>query len=89
MMKVLKLIGLKIKSDLKQKEFFFYGLDNYAYIFSYYLFVSQEGSKIILLYDNYDADDRTDILGPILLRSMRISLFSSFSAILFFIISSI
>ena len=53
-----------LNSELKQKSFSFYGLDVYEYILSYELYVSQEGSKILLFYYNY-GDDRTDIIGPI------------------------
>ena len=39
-------------------QFSFYGLDDYMPIFSNYLFISQEGSKIMLLYSNNGGDDR-------------------------------
>ena len=54
-----------LDNSLRQKDFFYYGIDIYEYIFSFDLYVSQEGSKILLLYYNYGGDDRTDILGPI------------------------
>ena len=40
------------------KEFNFLGIDQYDYIYSNFLFVSQEGSKILLLYTNNGGDDR-------------------------------
>ena len=45
-------------SKLSNKEFNFYGIDEYYPIYSDYLFISQEGSKIIFIYYNNNGDDR-------------------------------
>ena len=47
-----------LDSSFKEKEFNFYGIDAYDYVFSNYLYVSQEGSKIMFFYSNFGGDDR-------------------------------
>ena len=48
-----------LDSSFKDQEFKFYGFDELYPIFTNYLYVSQEGSKIVLLYytDNLEIDD--------------------------------
>ena len=50
-----------LDSSFSEKAFKFYGLDELYPVFSEYLYVSQEGSKITLLYYSDDVEDESNI----------------------------